>query len=155
MRVAPITAERRFARVYVKDIIPRGLGDLRRMLAQVGIRPRPMELSFLGRSRTLEITVHAGAVEQLVQALTSLGFPTKTGISPEDPSLLTGKRWADSSPEERAAEARRCYTERLKRLLPKQVRPSVAGFLAKELQRMGANVTRPTPRPASSTNAGG
>lgn len=137
LRAGPISAERRFARVYVYEVIPRGLGDLRRTLTLLGIHARPMELAFLGRSKILEITVHTGAVARMIQALGSMGFATKTGLNPEDPSLLTGHRWATASHAERAAEARRVYIARLQRMIPRQVRPSVAGFLKRELHRVG------------------
>jgi hypothetical protein len=137
LRTVPRGAFKRYVRTFVTDIRPCPLGQLRRQLNRLGICPRPMELCFLGRAPILEITTYEEDQPELVSKLTELKFSVRTGISPEDPSLLTGARWEEASPEERESAARSQYIGRLKRTAHRQVRPSMTGFLTKEIYRLG------------------
>jgi hypothetical protein len=146
MRLQRRSEDQQYVHIYVDNVRPRGLGQTRAMLSRLGIRPRPMELSFLGRSPILEITLHAAALESTAAKLTELGFSIRTGLKPEDESLMTGDRWKDATMGDKAAEARRCYITRIHKLMGHQVRPSMTGFLTKELHRLGAS---PPKRPAT------
>ena len=127
-----------FCRMYVHGFVAGPLGAIRKRLAKLGVSPKPLELSFLGRSNTLELTLHSDKAPAVEARLTQLGFKLTTGVAPEDSSFLTGQQWKSVAPGDRAAEGRRVYAARLRREVEQQVRPSVRGFLLKELQRVTA-----------------
>ena len=134
-----------FAKIFVKNYKSGPLGATRRTLRRIGITTSPMGLSFLGRSPILEITVHEDKKEAVIDRLRALEFDVQTDVMPEDVSLLSGARFNGQTDEEKQKEAARLYVHRVKKTLAREVRPSMRGYLVKELYRLN---DRPEPRSA-------
>jgi hypothetical protein len=136
-----------YVKVFVQNFKSGPLGETRRTLRRLGVTASPIGLNFLGRSPTLEITLHQDKKDTTVNRLRALNFQVLDDVQPEDISLLNGRRFTNQTEEEKKVEAAKIYIRRVKKSLTREVRPSMRGFMVKELYRLNAS---PDPRPAQS-----